>query len=264
MAKVPQINRSDLNKSLIRIAWIVLFIAAIGLVISAVEQKEESLVQGVSTTIEPLEDGNTLIDEEDVLLKIEKIFGNRLTGTPIVEVDIERMERAFKEDPFILDAEVFIDAKESVHIELKQRNPIVRVIDNNGLNYYLDKDGNKMPLSGHFTPRLLTVTGNVPPHTPDFLERESHLLKDIFEMVHFILADQFYRAMIEQIHISNRREFILIPKIGKQIIEFGRSDRIKDKLDNLKIFYKEGLPYAGWQKYESFNLKYKDQVVTKK
>jgi cell division protein FtsQ len=67
--------------------------------------------------------------------------------------------------------------------------------------------------------------------------------------------------LIEQIYVSNTGEFTLIPKVGDQKILFGNYTNVKDKLENLKIFYQEGMPYEGWQKYRTINLKYKGQVV---
>ena len=36
---------------------------------------------------------------------------------------------------------------------------------------------------------------------------------------------------------------------------------MKEKLEKLKVFYKEGLTKVGWDKYSVINLKYKGQVV---
>lgn len=241
-----------------------LFFGAVALVISAVEEKEGQIVEAVDVKIQPLPDGNNLIQEGDILAKIESTFGYNFVGLPLGMADVERLERVLKEDPFILDAEVFVDADQVVNVELSQRNPILRVIDNNDLNYYLDKHGFKMPLSKHFTPRVLTVTGNVPPHSPEFMERKEHVLKDVFYLADLILNSAFYRPLIEQIHVSNRREFILVPKVGKQKIVFGGLDRAEDKLQNLKYFYEEGMPYSGWRKYHTINVKFADQVVGEK
>ena len=79
-----------------------------------------------------------------------------------------------------------------------------------------------------------------------------------------MLADPFYSALVEQIYLSNVGEYILIPKVGQQKIILGPYEEIEDKLERLKIFYKQGIPYEGWQKYKSINLKFKDQVVCKK
>lgn len=230
----------------------------------AVEQKENKSIVDVLIDVTPLPDGSKLINQEDILLTIKRSFGFNLTGKPLAALDIERLERIMREDPFVKEATVFVDAQNQVNIHIQQRNPILRIVDNNGLNYYLDGQGNKMPISRHYTPRLLTATGNLPPHSPDFLERKSHILKDAFELAQLLLTDPFFEPLIEQIHVTNRREFILVPKIGKQTIEFGRYANAEKKLANLKAFYKEGLPYTGWQKYSTFNVRFEGQVVAKK
>ena len=259
-----KLDRAAVNKILRRLLWVGLFLVAVGVVVSAVEDKEEQLVQDVKVMIEPLPDGNKLIRDGDVLQKIENTFGYSFVGLPIGVADVERLERVLKEDPFILDAEVFIDAGRIVNIEIWQRHPILRVIDNNDLNYYLDENGVRMPLSQHFTPRVLTVTGNVPPHTPEFREVEGHPMNDVFALARMVLDHEFFRPLIEQIHLTNRREFILVPKIGKQKIVFGNLDRAADKLENLQYFYEEGMPYSGWRKYHTLNVKYADQVIGEK
>ncbi|MCD8495578.1 MAG: hypothetical protein LRY45_02455 [Bacteroides graminisolvens] len=74
----------------------------------------------------------------------------------------------------------------------------------------------------------------------------------------------FFNALIEQIYVSNANEFTLIPKVGDQKIIFGKYEDVITKLENLKIFYQEALPYEGWQKYRTINVKYKGQVVCEK
>ena len=59
----------------------------------------------------------------------------------------------------------------------------------------------------------------------------------------------------------------MIPQVGNHEIVFGAANSNKDvvaKLNKLKIFYQEGLPFEGWNKYNQINLKYKNQVVCKK
>ncbi|MFN6085466.1 MAG: hypothetical protein ACK476_11145, partial [Fluviicola sp.] len=69
------------------------------------------------------------------------------------------------------------------------------------------------------------------------------------------------------VHRNQWGDFILIPQVGGHEIVFGtaNSDRdVKEKFEKLKTFYKEGIPYEGWNKYSSINLKYKNQIVGKK
>lgn len=257
-------NKQELIKLLKRVSLVGLLFLAAGIVISAVENRDASRITGLSIEIQPLETGNWLIQPADVMLTLDRSFGFQLEGAPLKAVNIGRMERVLEEDPFILNADVYVDASNGIHIELNQRQPILRIIDNNEGNYYLDGAGHSMPQSKHFTARVLVATGNIPPHTPDFLVRKKHPLKDLYELAKILLEDPFYNALVEQIYVSNVGEYILIPKVGQQKIILGPFEDLDDKLERLKIFYKQGVPYEGWRKYKTINLKFKDQVVCKK
>lgn len=257
-------DRKELIKFGKRLAWVLAFIIAGIMVISAIEQKEASPVKGVFINVEPLEEEDLLITEEDILLTIERSFGYSLEGIQIANLNIARMERVLEKDPFILDANVFVDAKNYVNITIEQREPILRVIDKNGLDYYLDREGFRMPLSKHFTARVLVATGNLPPHTPEFREKENDMLKNIFELTETILSNSFFKAQFEQIYVSNKREVILIPKLGDQKILLGAYEDIDTKLEKLLVFYQKVINTEGWSKYKTINLKFKDQVVCEK
>ncbi|MCB0629946.1 MAG: cell division protein FtsQ/DivIB [Saprospiraceae bacterium] len=235
------------------------------LIISAVERKGENRVVDVVVDIEPLPDSSLLIKREDVLLAIDRSFGYPLNALPVREVNMERLERILEEDPFVLDAETYINAKSKIFIHIEQREPILRVIDNNGLNYFLDRTGVRMKPSQHASPHVIVLTGNIPPYSDDFLEPDKdHLLKDLFELTELIRKDELLNPMIEQIHVTNRNEVTLVPKIGQQKIFFGRIRESEEKLERLKIFYREAAPYEGWRKYRSLDLRYEGQVVAKR
>lgn len=257
-------NQAELIKTLKRAGWMVVAFAAAAMIISAVERKESSMATGMLIEIDSLAGGHTLIVEEDVMTTIDRSFGFKLEELPLGAVDIERLERVLEEDPFIFDANAFIDAKNRIHIRVAQREPVLRIIDNNGLNYYLDEQGRKMPLSRHFTARVLVGTGNLPPHVPDFLDRDENALKELFLLAERIREDPFFQPLFEQVYVNQKGDFILVPKVGDQQIVLGPYVNLEEKLRNLKIFYKEAVPYEGWQKYSSINLTYKGQVVCKK
>lgn len=254
-------DREEMRKMLKKLGWLAAVILAASLIISAVERKEASPAVGVTIEIEPLEGEHLLIKEQDILRTINRSFGFRLEGLPLGAVDIERLEKVLEEDPFILDANVYLDARNRVHISVEQREPVLRIIDNNGLNYYLDGSGLKMPLSRHYTARVLVATGNIPPHVPGFMERKKSTLKDLFLLAQDIRADAFLEALFEQVYVTVSGEFVLVPKVGDQKVVFGRYENAPAKFRNLKIFYNEALPYEGWRKYRTINLSFDGQVV---
>jgi len=256
--------KRDIVKVLRMLLWGVALLAGASMVLGAMQRKENAPIHGIVIDIEPLASGDFLISEEDIPIMLEERFAHPITEFPVGKLDVERLERVLEEDPFVKSAEAYIDAQDRINIELVQREPTLRVIDNNGLNYYLDKEGNQMPPSKHYAARVRVATGNLPPYEVAFLEKEDYLLHEVFALNELLREDPFLDALIEQIYINKRGEFILSPKIGKQTIMFGRYQQAAEKLSRLKTFYREGLPYKGWQAYSSFDLRYEGQVVCKK
>jgi cell division protein FtsQ len=244
-----------------RVGWVALASIFLLMVISAIERKEGSTVEEVLIDIQPLPDGNSLLTEEKVRLAIERSFGYHLEGRTLISIDVERLENELEKEAFILDADALVNAQNKVEIQIVPREPILRVMDNNGFNYYLDREGVQMPLSDHFTAKVMVVTGSLPRYEERFLQRKRNRLKEAFLLARYILKDEFLAPMTEQIYFDNRGEITLVPKLGNHTIEFGNFQNARKKLRRLKIFYKEALPYEGWQRYSEVSVAYEGQVI---
>ena len=241
-------------------------LAFVLIVTAAVERKKELAIGATVVEVQPLAGGNWLIDSADVVKIIERSFGMPLDGQAAGLIDEDRVERILEEDAFVKNAEVTLTANSQLKIDIEQRQPILRIIDNVGASYYIDGEGNKIPTSPHYTARTLVATGNIQPHTPEFMSRREHhhAIRDLFELTHFIIADELWMALFEQIYVNKRGDFVLIPKVGDQTIIFGDLADMEDKFRRLKIFYEEAMSREGWQKYHSIDLRYKGQVVCEK
>jgi hypothetical protein len=79
-----------------------------------------------------------------------------------------------------------------------------------------------------------------------------------------IQQDSFLMAMIDQVDITPQRTFELMPKIGNTIIALGDGEDAEEKFTKLKMFYKEVIAKAGWNKYSLVDVQYKGQVVAKR
>ncbi len=244
-----------------RILWMLFLIVVLFILLSAMSRKKHDYTKDIVVDIRPLDSGASLISDSDVRQRLTLAFGNTLRSTEIGEVDLHRIEAVVEENPFVSDADAYLTQNGALHIRVWQREPVLRVLDNNGGNYYLDKSGAMMPFSRWHTPRVLVATGNIAPYAPDFLDKKKNSLKDAFELAQLIQQDPVLAVFIQQIHLNNANEFILVPLIGDQKIVLGNLRNIEDKLRRLKIFYQEGMPYAGWNKYKTIMLKYDGQVV---
>ncbi|MCS7036298.1 MAG: hypothetical protein RMJ33_08145 [Saprospiraceae bacterium] len=240
--------------------WLFLLIVVL-ILLSSVSRRQRDFISEIQVDIRPLESGASLLSEREVRQRLVLAFGNTLRSTEVGGLDLHRVETVVEEDPFVADADAYVSQDNELHIRVQQREPLLRILDNNGGNYYLDKTGAMMPFSSLHTPRVLVATGNIAPYAPDFLTKKKNTLKDAFQLALLLQSDPVWSVFIQQIHLNQAGEFMLIPLIGDQKIVLGSLRNIEDKLKRLKIFYQEGMPYAGWRKYQTISLKYGGQVV---
>jgi len=102
---------------------------------------------------------------------------------------------------------------------------------------------------------LCVATGNI---------TKEYAKKNLMELAKFIYEDDFWDKQIEQIHVTSNREIELYPRVGEHIIVLGTAENFRKKLDNLMVFYKNGLSKTGWNKYSIINLSYNGQIVCTK
>ncbi len=249
-----------------RVAWALFVLIVVLVWLSSVARKKGSIADETVVFVKPLAGGQSdkFITEKEVRTAIFKAFGQNLDGTEVGELEVERIETALEQDPFVRDCNAYVDAHNQIHVDIEQREPLLRILDNTGGNYYLDKSGAKMPASKNYAAHVLVATGNIPPYTPDFQEKRRNVHKDLFALTNALLADEFLKDFVQQIHVSSTGDYVLVPLIGDQKIILGSAKRLDSKLRRLKIFYREGMPYAGWNRYSSINLKYSGQVVCKR
>ena len=170
----------------------------------------------------------------------------------IHDFKLDETEEFLSNHPSIEDAEVFVSSKGEVYINIEQKEPLARVISKQG-DYYLDYNGEIMPLSDNYTARLIVITGDV--------NKKNHYA--LLNLIRFINKNSFWRSQITQLHFNNQ-EVVLVPRVGSHKIHFGQLNKIKEKLDNLYHFYKEGMPVKGWQTYSDISLKYNNQIICTK
>ena len=244
-----------------KIGWLLVGALAALTLVATVSSKKKSEAKGMLVEIVPLADGTMLINNKDIAQLLEKNFGYGLKGEMLQSLEIGRIEVVVENEPFVKNADVYIDAKNKLHINIVQRQPIVRIVDANNTNYYLDSAGIKLPLSKHYSARVLVATGNIPPYLSDFRTKDSYLLNQLFKLVRFIGEDDFLNPLIEQVSVDRLGEFTLVPKMGGQKIQLGTTKDMEEKFYNLKEFYRQAMPTEGWKKYNTLIIKYKNQVV---
>lgn len=254
-------------------AWSLFAMLVIGLLIYARRVQEETVAKKPNVAIH-VDDENAFLTEEELLVRLRRA-GLLFDGQTMEQIKTGAIESFIRKMHEVESVEVFKHLGGQWDIRLKIRRPLARIFNNSGQSFYVDVKGATMDPTPNFTARTLIFSGNIPDIsdsvTVDMILandslRSSRVLDDIYLLAKHINEDPFLKAQIAQVHRTTGGDFVLIPQVGGHKIIFGSALNdadVKEKLDKLVVFYKEGLPYEGWNKYETINLKFRNQVVCK-
>lgn len=199
----------------------------------------------------------------------------KVRGEPSSSINIREMERYLEDKAAIHHAELYLTANGDLHIEIDQRNPILRVINAKGRSYYIDHHGVIIPLSSNYYSHVLVASGEIVeffelartsrlPCPKKYGGEKNYTICKIYDMATFIHDHPFWESQIEQIYLNKKGEFELIPRVGGHLIRLGSYDGFREKFRHLKAFYQKGLNNVGWNQYLEINLKYDNQIICTK
>jgi len=208
---------------------------------------------------------------------VARISTGRISGKPIGWINIRQIENSIKMQAYVEKVHIYESLDGYIFIDVKQREPILRIINCKYETFYVDGSGRLLPPNPFYPARVLVANGNIShsyianrnfrietPMTGDTLGPADTLLLDLYKLALYINRDRFLKAEIDQIFVTPSSEFELVPKVGNHIIMLGRADDLDGKFKKLLAFYKQGLNIIGWNKYNYINIKYKNQVVCSK
>ena len=251
-----------IRQMLLTTFWIATASATLVLLIAAIHKKDAKICKGVEINIKGASN-NLFVDNADVMRSITLIAHSNPVGKTTGTFELGSMETELRKNIWIKGAELFFDNNEVLQVKIYEREPIARIFTTAGTSFYIDREIDMIPLSEKFSARLPVFT-DFPMKGPTINRSDSDLLEQIKILSLQIQKDSFQMAMIEQVDITPRRIFEMIPKIGKQIIVFGDATNAEEKFRKLELFYKQVMARAGWDYYNKIDLQYKDQVVAQK
>lgn len=169
------------------------------------------------------------------------------------KLDLNALEKAINKHNMIEKSEVFVSVDGVLKAIVKQKTPIVRVIDEQG-SFYLDYQGSKMPLSDNFTARVPLVSGEIN-------EKNTKKLNELFR---FIFDDDFLRKNIVGIQIFSNGSLKMMNRNFDYEIDFGKTINVEKKFNNYKAFFQKAVLDSSLYNYKKINLKFTQQVVCTK
>lgn len=241
-----------------KVVSVVAFILLIFLSVKTCSFKKSRTLQQVFVTIDKQSTNRYLITKKDVIRTLQEVIGVDPAVASIEQMDLLLMEATLNKNPFIQQAELYVDARLNLHIHVVQRVPLARVKEQD-TDYYISSDGVKVPPSMHATVRVPVVTGKVDALNPKN-ERDVFYYK-MTDFLTLINDDVFLKALIGQIHIEHEERIVCIPMIAQERIIIGDLENMEAKLQKLKDFYKYGTDEKGWDNFAYLDLSFKGQIV---
>lgn len=206
----------------------------------------------------------SFIDRHEIDRIVRMNLGN-LVGQRLNEIDIHKLENILKANPYIQTAKVYVDMDGVVSIRVNQREPILRIINVGGQDFYVDKEGLKMPVSASFTPHVVVANGFIVEGFSGKVDTlKTEIGKGLYATALFIKKDTLWNEQIEQLYVNEQREIEMVPRVGDHKIVLGNADSLDTKFRNLLVFYKKALPKVGWDAYRTIIIKYTNQIVCEK
>ena len=199
-----------------------------------------------------LDDSSPFIRQETV----NKLLIENKTQAQSIQkdkLDLNKLEKSINTNPMVEKSEVFVSIDGVLKAVVKQKTPIARVFDENG-SFYIDYQGNVMPLSKEFTARVPIISGEINK------ENKAELNK----LLQFVYDDEFLKKNIIGIQILPDGSLKMLSRNFNYEIEFGKTINVERKFSNYKAFYQKAVSDSSLYHYKKINLKFTQQVVCTK
>ena len=165
-------------------------------------------------------------------------------------LDLKKLEKSVNNHDLIQKSELFVSVDGVLKAVVKQKTPVGRVVQETG-SFYIDYEGNRMPLSENYSARVPLVFGKI-----DAVENEklSEVLKMIYE-------DDFLKKNIIGVQVVSSGNLIMQNRNYDYTIDFGKIINIDRKFKNYKAFFQKAVLDSTLNNYKKINLKFTQQVV---
>ncbi|WP_293947202.1 MULTISPECIES: cell division protein FtsQ/DivIB [unclassified Sphingobacterium] len=225
------------------------------------KRDEQQLCKEVKIVIEGTE---AFIDQSDISKLIAQNYGS-FVGKKINGIPFQRVEKMLKKLPYVSDASIHADMDGTIKVNIDQREAVMRVINKNGREFYVDPKGLKIPTTLKYIPHIMVATGNISEGYNEALDTVSTtLVKDLVKVVEFIGKDELWSNQVVQIYVNADHDIELVPRVGTQQLIVGSADSLEQKFELLKTFYTQIMPKVGINAYGVVNVKYGGQIICEK
>ncbi len=172
-------------------------------------------------------------------------------GQAMEYVNLRQIEESLEKEELIEQVECYKAQDNVVNISIRQRIPVIRVINEQGEDYYVDNHGKAIQHS-NYSCNLIVATGHI---------SKAYAEKVLGPVANIIINDAFWKNEIVQLNILSDGSVELIPRVGNHLAYLGQPTGVTTKLQRLRKFYQYGLNKVGWNKYARVSVEFDNQII---
>lgn len=213
--------------------------------------KNRNIGRTVETISIDFTNGDNLYITEAAVNKLLIQKSGKMENLPKDTLDLSRLERVLDNQKMIADAEVYLTVDGVLGVVVTQRQPIARVLSDQP--FYIDSDGESMPLSIYHSARVPILTG--------VGEKQ---MNAVFPLLQKIEKDPFLKHHVVAIRRLAENNYELEMRELDFKIFFGKIENVDQKIKNFKAFYKKAKQENKLKTYKKVSLQFENQVVCTK
>ena len=188
---------------------------------------------------------------EEAVNKLLIVNNVTVTGVNKETLDLNRVENILNAHEMIENAEVFLTLDGTLKTTISQRRPIGRILGDE--IFYIDRLGNRMPLSTYYSARVPVLTGV-----------NHDQISEVYPILDLISKDLFLQEHITGIkRLRGGRYELEVRKMDFALV-LGKVENLESKFNNFKAFYKKAHKDTLLNTYKMVDLQFGNQVVCTK
>lgn len=178
-------------------------------------------------------------------------YPRRITGVPLHEINTVDIEKFLTQYNNFESVNCMVSSRGKLIVHVVPLIPVMRVFFGDN-SYYINKDGKHIMSNAEFYSEVPIVTGRFNRSFPP---------KAIIPLINYIRKDAMLSELVSMVNAEDANNLILVPRIRGHVVNFGDTTRLDEKKEALALFYRQVMPYKGWEEYDTITVKYRGQVV---
>lgn len=241
-----------------------LFCIGISLLLGAT-RREKALLACEHVEVE-FKDSLKFVTEKEIKSWLSRNYGV-CTGQRLDSLNLGRIEELLLSRGPIVGCEAWTDYEGVLHIEIRQRQPVIRFSYDGDKGYYVDKDGYIFPLHRDYTADVMVIEGDIPVRPAagysglPSSDRDRQWIDGMLGFEKEIGRSRTWKGLISRTMIRDNGDIALTLGSGDETYIIGDPGRLDEKLSGIAVYQKKIKPEAGENHYKVVNLKYKNQII---